>query len=1231
MLAVAGLALLRPRAGGPGSEGTDRPPAARPVAPRESAGEAPGRVPPSRPAGAPKETRAEVPPAQAGQGTGSASAFRWRPPDEGLRTAVAESAPGILDLTASVSDYGLMPLGGGRWRVTAGGAFALSVKGRPALPFVRREVLLEEDTSPSLEVVSAAWESVSCPPLADSPGFVSRADGPTETPGRRAAELTTPGPFPETPAWATEPYTLRGLRGVGVVLCPFSYDAESRTLRVCRDLRVRVRGAARVSYLQKLPAGSLIWGARRWPEQVLPLLRVKSAPAAQDSLLVLAPEALVDAPALQSFLSWKWQRGVAATVRGLPPQTTAAAVAALIRDFASRTERPNVLLLGSETAIPPAQASSPPSDTVYAMLDGPGDRYHDLAVARLTVSSADDLALQLGRAERYERWQWTGPAPGPWCAAATAIASDENQGNLGLLDREAMEIARTQLLTYGYHPCDALYETDQSSPDKGMLADGWNAGRGLILYLGHGLQQNWRTTGFSGSDVALLLRYGPSLPFVLSAACHTGNFTLASDCLCESLVKGGVPDAPTGAVAVVGSTSTMDWDPPVVMLHSFVAYLTRQPAFTAGGLQFTGEPPRTMAGEFVFDAVQRAVDFCLATPGEGDEAARKIAHQTHLFGDPTLGVRTRPPVPLEVSHADTAPLGTGLQVQVREAGTRAPLAGVSVCLSAPGVQWLAATDASGNALIPIPQEGPVGEMVLTAYAPDAVPLQSAVTVISPAAPVRILTTVLPVGRRGAPYEAALEAEGGSGSGYSWSALGTLPAGMTLAGDGVLSGIPEEFGQWRVAVRVQDSAWPALSAETELSLRIESPAYVAARALPDAESCRLYAAAVPAAGSWPPVVFSVPDPEDPGNAGLPSFPWWLSLAPDGSLSGTPPAPALVQVPVRVSDAAGNECTAVLPLSVAPARPDRDGDADVSTPELLEFRGLVLAGCAQGEDWLAALAHWQGVRGGATPPAPEPSGTPFLAPRRALGSSRYLPGAQETILIELGAAREPPAGAVAVLTEVLPDGWQLAPAGARDATGRLLPWLRRDGQAFSWVLDESTIRQGEVRITVIPGLPDADPAPLLGWVTLPDGTERTGGTQSWGVRPRQGFRLTLEAGWNLVAFPVEIPPADIPPLLATLGLWSCASPPGKRDPAAGVRALEAFWVWAPAPAVLEGNGFEPADPLPRTGPGWTPCGVGRTTSPAELDPPPRAVWQWGPLGWQPVGGELEPGRGYLILAE
>ncbi|GAA0480392.1 Ig domain-containing protein [Streptomyces olivaceiscleroticus] len=79
------------------------------------------------------------------------------------------------------------------------------------------------------------------------------------------------------------------------------------------------------------------------------------------------------------------------------------------------------------------------------------------------------------------------------------------------------------------------------------------------------------------------------------------------------------------------------------------------------------------------------------------------------------------------------------------------------------------------------------------------------------------TLALPEARKGARYAThRFQATAGDGP-YSWRAVGDLPPGMRLSGDGALSGTPEKGGSFLFTVRVTDSAGAATEQQARLAV------------------------------------------------------------------------------------------------------------------------------------------------------------------------------------------------------------------------------------------------------------------------------------------------------------------------------------------------------------------------------------------------------------------------------
>jgi hypothetical protein len=98
--------------------------------------------------------------------------------------------------------------------------------------------------------------------------------------------------------------------------------------------------------------------------------------------------------------------------------------------------------------------------------------------------------------------------------------------------------------------------------------------------------------------------------------------------------------------------------------------------------------------------------------------------------------------------------------------------------------------------------------------------------IAAAGILQFLTTALPDGNKNAPYTVTLQAVGGTGS-YQWSLNGSLPTGLSLnPATGEISGTPTTNGDFKITVKVIDSASPANTDTQNLTFHVAEDASAA---------------------------------------------------------------------------------------------------------------------------------------------------------------------------------------------------------------------------------------------------------------------------------------------------------------------------------------------------------------------------------------------------------------------
>ncbi|HUT91627.1 MAG TPA: C25 family cysteine peptidase, partial [Thermoguttaceae bacterium] len=280
--------------------------------------------------------------------------------------------------------------------------------------------------------------------------------------------------------------------------------------------------------------------------------------------------------------------------------------------------RPDALLLVGDTVHIPAFSGvtpgNPATDLYYACMDDGDDWYPEFPVGRFSVSDGGQLLSVIDKTIEYET-----TTPGEWGKRVAFMAGHD----LHTITEGTHDWVIDNYMDPLGYTSDKLY-ADSYGATTGDVRDGFNEGRLLGVYAGHGTVDAWADgPPFSQSDVRSLTNVG-MYPFVASFACLTGQYT-ADECFVETWLR----EPNKGAVGSWGASVPSYWTEDSVLEKKLFEAI-----YDDGRVAFAG-------------AATRAKELFIQEFGP-TSTSRKYSEMYNLFGDPTAEL----PIVLDVLQID---------------------------------------------------------------------------------------------------------------------------------------------------------------------------------------------------------------------------------------------------------------------------------------------------------------------------------------------------------------------------------------------------------------------------------------------------------------------------------------------------------------------------------------------------------------------------------------------------
>jgi len=570
-------------------------------------------------------------------------------------------------------------------------------KGFPDLPTIDRSIIIPDDKEMTVEILNIKYTEYSNIDIISSKGEISRIYNPNNIAYTFNSIYRQNIWYPQQNVELQAPYILRDFRGLVVQINPIQYNPILHKIRVVSEISVKisVAGPGITNVLERTKPletinqefGNIYTNHFiNYNEQVS---NFDYTPVSdQGNMLVICYDSFYDA--MIPFVTWKNMKGQPTQIVKLSDiGSTASDINNYIENYYNTNGLTFVLLVGDAAQVPSLSASGGESDVSYSYITA--DYYSDLFIGRFSAETIEQVQTQVQRTIEYEKYPQAGA---DWYHKGLGVASNQGPGDDGEYDDEHIDNIRDKLLAYTYTEVEQSYDPSGTST---IIANAVNNGLSIINYCGHGSTTSWGNGGgFSNSNVNTLVNDN-MLPFIVSVACVVGDFG-GTTCFCEAWLRATHNGEPTGAIAHFGSSINQDWDEPMdgqdefndILVESYGNNIKR----TFGGLAFNG--------------VMHMLD---NYPSAGIDDATTW----HVFGDPSIEVRTDTPIEMVVEHSSTIPPDAETY-DVTVEGIEDALC----ALSHNGVLLgTAYTDATGEAIIilnqDIPEDADQLDFVVTAY------------------------------------------------------------------------------------------------------------------------------------------------------------------------------------------------------------------------------------------------------------------------------------------------------------------------------------------------------------------------------------------------------------------------------------------------------------------------------------------------------------------------------------
>ncbi|MCP4566548.1 MAG: hypothetical protein GY841_03075, partial [FCB group bacterium] len=511
-----------------------------------------------------------------------------------------------------------------------------SVLGEPQLPRICRSIIIPDNAKMKANIVTADYIDFKDIGIVPSKGCLLLSDNPDTIPYTFGSVYEMTNWYPKEIVHLRKPFILRDHRGTVIEFNAMRYNPGERVLRVYTSVTVEIvsdePGEKNVFNRKRITSG-LIPDYNQTYQDLFINYGSSSTRYTQigetGDLLIITYDDFLDN--MLPLVEWKKQKGIKTTIVEVSSiGNNSSSIKSFIQDFYDSTDLAWILLVGDSAELAPAfeEPGHPgvPADPWYGMLAG-DDHYPDAMVGRFSATDTFHVNTQVRRTIDYEK----SPQGTDWFSKGLIFHAESPDDSDSMMTW--CSDIRDSLLSFTYTQVDTLVSKDDHEYEMQVASDFLNEGGSFLMHIGHGSMSYWAEPRYQYFNVSDSLENTDMLPFILDYGCKTGQF---DDWLCFAEIwlratdDSGSTGNPVGAIAMLAKSRSTGSGGPYLMTEA-INLLVNGDMTTFGGMCFNG-----MCSEL-----------------ERDTSNPEVAYVSHIFGDPSVQLRTDTPDTLVVQHGDS--------------------------------------------------------------------------------------------------------------------------------------------------------------------------------------------------------------------------------------------------------------------------------------------------------------------------------------------------------------------------------------------------------------------------------------------------------------------------------------------------------------------------------------------------------------------------------------------------